>query len=84
MEDKSNKKLEEKKLSDLGIPSTPSRLLDDFASLNMQTIDIFVADSSVLIVPTDSMFTSYDGAPGTTLQTENSYLRAMNCSLRFP
>lgn len=46
--------------------------------------DLFVSDSSVLIAQTDSMFTSFDGAPGTTLAIDNGYLRSANLTLRFP
>lgn len=45
---------------------------------------IFIADSSVLLLQTDSMFHSFDGAPGTTLAWENSAFKAMNDTLVFP
>lgn len=44
---------------------------------------VFHADSSVLLKQTDSMFTAFDGAPGTTLAM-NGVWRAINCSVTFP
>ena len=46
---------------------------------------IFFADSSVLIMPdSDNMFHAFEGAPGTTLFTDNSVMKTMNCSMKFP
>ena len=47
-------------------------------------IDLFASDSSVLIRPTDSMFTGFFGAPGTTLLTGDRLATPMNCSMVFP
>ena len=41
------------------------------------------SDSSVLI-PQDSMWTSFNGIPGSTLENENSNMKAANMSLKFP
>ena len=56
-----------------------ARSLQEFTDFSF-----FEADTSVLVRDTDSMFTAFDGAPGTTLATENSHLRAANLSICFP
>ena len=61
---------------DSQVPDSPSKAQPQFS-------EPFTSDSSVLI-PQDSMFTSFDGIPGSTLAYDNANLRSLNTSICFP
>ena len=45
---------------------------------------MFTSDTIVLLKPTDSMWTSFEGVDGSSLAIENSHLKPMNMSTKFP
>lgn len=84
-----DKKRSQKKKKKTDSKVKESRILRIFSSRGLQDLAatssemLLESDSSVLINKADPMFSSFDGAKGTTQQTENTHFRAMNASLSF-
>ena len=64
-------------------PASGNRVLQCNDQNSNAFTDPFIGDVSILR-PTDNMFTSFDGAHGTTLHWDNNNFRSCNMTLKFP